>query len=67
VPSEEIAAKLKMELQERQIEVVGCIYFDADIFSSSLDGRIPVKGVAVREIKDVLDSILAKVGLPAPG
>jgi CO dehydrogenase maturation factor len=67
VPSEEIAARLKMELKERQIEVVGCIYFDADIFSSSIDGRTPVKGVAVQEIKDVLDRILVKAGLPAPG
>ena len=66
VPTGEIAARLERELQERHIKVVGCIYFDADIFSSSLDGRIPVKGVAVREIKDVLDRILAKVGLPAP-
>jgi len=65
VPSEEIATRLRTELEERQIEVVGCIYFDADIFRSSLDGRIPVKGVAVREIKNVLDRILAKVGLPA--
>jgi CO dehydrogenase maturation factor len=67
VPSEEIANRLKTELQERQIEVVGCIYFDADIFRSSLDGRMPAKGVAVQEIKDVLDRILAKAGLPAPG
>jgi CO dehydrogenase maturation factor len=67
VPSEAIATRLKAELQERHIEVVGCIYFDADIFRSSLDGRIPVKGVAVREIKDVLGRILAMSGLPAPG
>jgi CO dehydrogenase maturation factor len=67
VPSGEIAARLKTELQERQIDVVGCIYFDADIFSSSLDGRTPVKGVAVQEIKEVVDRILAKAGLPAPG
>jgi len=67
VPSGEIAARLRAELQERQIDVVGCIYFDADIFSSSIDGRMPVKGVAVREIKDVLDRILEKAGLPAPG
>jgi len=66
VPSEDIATRLKTELQERQIEVVGCIYFDADIFSSSLDGRMPAKGVAVQEIKDVLDRILLKAGLPAP-
>jgi CO dehydrogenase maturation factor len=67
VPSEEIAARLKTELKERHIDVVGCIYFDADIFRSSLDGRMPVKGVAVQEIKAVLDRILAKAGLPAPG
>jgi CO dehydrogenase maturation factor len=67
VPSEEIANRLKAELQERQIDVVGCIYFDADIFRSSLDGRMPAKGVAVQAIKDVLDRILAKAGLPAPG
>jgi CO dehydrogenase maturation factor len=66
VPSGDIATRLRTELQERQIEVVGCIYFDADIFSSSIDGRMPVKGVAVQEIKDVLNRILAKAGLPAP-
>jgi CO dehydrogenase maturation factor len=67
VPSDEIAARLKAELKERQIEAVGCIYFDADIFRSSLDGRTPANGLAVREIKGVLDSILAKAGLPSPG
>ena len=66
VPSEEIATRLKTELQKRQIEIVGCIYFDADVFSSSIDGRMPVKGVAVQEIKDVLNRILTKAGLPAP-
>jgi len=67
VPSGEIATRLKAELQKRHIEVVGCIYFDADIFRSSLEGIIPVNGVAVREIKDVLDRILSKAGLRAPG
>lgn len=65
VPSGEVFAKLKRKLQERRIEVVGCIYFDADIFKSSLEGRIPKNGVAVLEIKGVLDHILARVGLPA--
>jgi CO dehydrogenase maturation factor len=67
VPSEEIATRLKAELKERRIEVVGCIYFDADIFRSSLEGRMPAKGVAVREIKDVLERILSRAGLPASG
>jgi len=67
VPSGEIATRLKTELQERHIEMVGCIYFDADIFSSSLDGRIAVKGVAVWDIKDILDRILSRAGIPALG
>jgi len=66
VPSEEIAAGLKTELQERNIEVVGCIYLDNDIFASSLDGKIPVNGIAVQEIKEVMDSILSGTGMPTP-
>ena len=63
VPSGEIATRLKKELQERHIEVVGCIYFDADIFTSSIEGKIPVNGVAVQESKEVMNSILAKAGI----
>jgi CO dehydrogenase maturation factor len=65
VPSGEIAGRLKAELEERHIEVAGSIYFDADIFSSSLDGRIPLNGVAVHEIKDTLTLILSGAGMPA--
>jgi len=60
VPTEEISTRLKEELKKRRIEVVGCIYFDADIFRSSLNGRIPADGVAVWEIKQVLDVILSR-------
>jgi len=67
VPSEEIATRLKAELQERRIEVVGCIYFDADIFSSSLEGRIPVNGVAVWETREVMDNVLSRAGLRVSG
>ena len=67
VPSQEIALRLKTELQKRRIEVVGCIYFDADIFSSSLEGGIPVKGVAVRETREVMNAILSRAGLPTQG
>ena len=66
VPSEEIADRLKGELEKRQIEVIGCIYYDANIFSSSLDGRIPGKGVAVQEIKKVMNCILSRAGMPTP-
>ena len=66
VPSGEIATRLKTELRERDIEVVGCIYFDPDVFMSSLEGRIPVDGIAVREIKEVMDGILSKADMFAP-
>lgn len=66
VPTGEIATRLKAEIQERHIEVVGCIYFDANIFTSSIEGRIPANGVAVREIKKVMDSILLMAGMPTP-
>jgi CO dehydrogenase maturation factor len=64
VPSEEISTRLKAELGKRHIEVIGCIYYDADIFSSSLDGKTPVKGLAVLEIKEVMNSILSMAGMP---
>lgn len=67
VPSEEIATRLKAELQKRRIEVIGCIYFDADIFSSSLEGRIPVSGAAVRGAREVMDNVLSRAGLRTLG
>ena len=64
VPSEEISTRLKEKLEKRHIEVIGCIYYDTDIFSSSLDGKTPVKGVAVLEIKEIMNSILSRAGMP---
>jgi CO dehydrogenase maturation factor len=66
VPSEEVAIRLKAELEKRQIEVVGCIYYDADIFGSSMDGKIPAQGVAVRGVKDIMDNIITKSGIQTP-
>ena len=64
VPSEEIATGLKAELEKRHIEVLGCIYFDTDIFTSSIEGKIPLNGVAVQETGEVIDSILSRAGMP---
>jgi CO dehydrogenase maturation factor len=63
VPSAEVADSLKARLKERHFGVVGCLYYDADVFKASLEGRIPENGVAVSEIKEVLDNILPKVDL----
>jgi CO dehydrogenase maturation factor len=59
VPSEEIGAKLETELRRRNMLVAGCIHFDAEVFSSSLEGSVPTDGRAVTEIKDVIDLLLA--------
>jgi CO dehydrogenase maturation factor len=66
VPSEEIAARLKAELEKSHIEVVGCLHQDVDIINSSMDGIIPNSGTAVLEMKYTMDNLLSKMGLPAP-
>ena len=64
VPSAEIAEGLKARIQESFMDVIGCLYYDADIFTASLEGRIPDEGVAVAEIKKVLDNIFTKADMP---
>ena len=66
VPSEEIGARLETELRRRNMPVAGCIHFDAEVFSSSLEGSVPTDGRAVTEIKDVIDLLLAGVSQHAP-
>ncbi len=64
VPSREIADRLTAELENRRIEVLGCLYYDADVFSASLSGRMPAKGVAVHEMSNILARVLSKASLP---
>jgi len=64
VPSAEIADRLRARVEENSLGVVGCLYYDADIFKASLEGRIPDHGSAVAEIKEVLSNILPQVDLP---
>ncbi len=61
VPSEEICAKLERELRKRNIPLAGCIHFDPEVFSSSIEGHVPVNGKATKEIKDIFDLILSRV------
>ncbi len=53
VPSEEIATRLKNELQQRRMEVAGCIYFNEQIFNSSLEGKIPQE--RLQAVADIFD------------
>jgi len=60
VPSEEIARRLEEELDERNIDVIGCIHLDPEVFKSSIEGGVLGKGRAAGEVRDVLDSMLSK-------
>jgi CO dehydrogenase maturation factor len=66
VPSDEIGARLETELNKRNIPVAGCIHFDPEVFSSSMEGSVPTDGKAIDEIKDILDLLLARAERPAP-
>ena len=66
VPSEEIGARLEAELHRRNIPMAGCIHFDAEVFSSSLEGSVPTDGTAVTEIKSVIDLLLTGASQHAP-
>jgi CO dehydrogenase maturation factor len=60
VPSNEIGNKLETELRRRNIPVAGCIHFDPEVFRLSIEGSVPTNGRATKEIKDILDFILAR-------
>lgn len=62
VPSAEISARLRAELERQRIDVVGCIGFDEGIFSSSIEGDVPKDGAAAQQVKQVLTRILASAG-----
>jgi CO dehydrogenase maturation factor len=66
VPSDDIGARLEVELSKRNIPVAGCIHFDAGVFSSSMEGSVPNDGKAIDEIKGILDLILAGASRPTP-
>jgi CO dehydrogenase maturation factor len=60
VPSEEIAGILERELYETDIDVIGCIHIDTEVFKSSVEGGVVSRGKASEEIRDVLDYILSR-------
>ena len=57
----------KKELGEMDIDVIGCIHLDTEVFKSSVEGGVLSKGRAAEEIRDVLDSILSRAGRQPSG
>jgi CO dehydrogenase maturation factor len=60
VPSEEIATKLDKELDRKDIDVIGCIHLDPEVFKSGIEGGVISKGRATEEARDILDCILSR-------
>jgi len=68
--SEQIAAELRDKLDERGIDVVGCVHFDPQVYESSIRGDALGNSRAAKEMGDVLDCMLSlarsETGFPAP-
>ena len=60
VPSEEIASRFKKEMNTRNIEFIGCIHLDPEVFKSGVEGGVISSGGAAEEMRAVLDCILSR-------
>ncbi len=58
VPSEEIAVRLREELEERDIPVIGSIGYDPEVFQAGLEGRPVRRGRVEADIKRILVQLL---------
>ena len=67
VPSEEIATKLEKELDARDIDAIGCIHLDPEVFKSGVEGGVISNGGATEEMRDVLDCILSRASQQPSG
>jgi CO dehydrogenase maturation factor len=62
VTSDDIAVKVGAALQRQEIQIIGRLHFDTNLFESSVEGNVPADGRAAGEIKGVLDVILSNAG-----
>lgn len=61
VASDEMVAKLREELRKRDMDMLGSIHYDPEIFEACLEGRPLYGRKAAEEIKGILDSLLSKM------
>lgn len=62
ITTDEMASRLRNELSKRNIDTVGCIRHDQDIFEACFEGQPVKSNMNSREIKAILDSVLGDVG-----
>ncbi len=62
VPSDEIASKLREELGKRNVDVIGAIPYDPEIFEADLEGLPLQSSRAAQEIGRIIDTLFSSVG-----
>ena len=67
VPSPEMESKLREDLGQRGITVIGAIPYDPELFEACLEGRPPGGGNTAEQIGEVLDSLLSRLGAGGQG
>jgi len=60
--SGEIASKLKEELRKRNVDTIGCIQYDPEIFEACLEGRSLQSKETAWEIGRIIDALLSDAG-----
>jgi CO dehydrogenase maturation factor len=62
VASSEMASRLTDELGQRNIEAIGSVSHDPEVFDACLEGRPLEPGIAARDSEAIVDAILAGKG-----
>ena len=60
IHSESLGARLKAELENGQIETIGVIPYDPEIFTACLEGNPIGQGQGMRQAEEILAKLLAK-------
>ncbi|GAB5046485.1 ATP-binding protein [Thermodesulfovibrio sp. TK110] len=55
--SSDIESKVKETIQKRGLPLSGVIHFSADVYSFSIDGKIPETSEAFREVEEFLEKV----------
>jgi CO dehydrogenase maturation factor len=58
IPSDQVALKVRGELAERAVPVIGSIGYDPEVFEAGLEGRPVRDGQAKKDVEAILDQLL---------
>jgi CO dehydrogenase maturation factor len=58
IPSDQVAVKVKGEMERREVPVIGSIGYDPEVFEAGLEGRPVRDSQAERDVKKILDQLL---------